>query len=157
MELEVQEQFDYNTALDAAEMLMRKHGVLEIKPIHVFSPGFYTRSIIVPPNTYLLSHVHKTEHQYIMSAGEIIIYTEDGGMMLYSGPYLGKTYAGTRRFALTLSKVTWTSIYATDIQPKNKTKKAFSDAVKSVEQELFENHLNTFLIKNQWPELQQHS
>ena len=147
--------YDYNEMLDIVECLMREHGTVEIEPISVFTPGLYTRSIIVPPDTYLLSYTHNTDHQFIMSEGEIVIYTEDAGMVLMGGPYLGKTLKGTRRFAKTLSKVVWTSIHATDIQPKNGSKIAMRDAVKCVEAELFLKRENIFLIKAReelkWP------
>lgn len=149
MEAQVQPIFDYNETLATVEILMREHGTIEVETIHEFSPGIYTRSIIVPPNVYLLSYVHKTEHQFIMSEGHIVIYTPDAGMVLMGGPYLGKTYPGNQRFALTLSKVTWTSIHATDIQPKNNSKRAKDAAIKLVEKELFQKNENLLLIKSQ--------
>lgn len=148
MEAQLQPHFDYNELLGTVEALMREHGTVEVETIHEFSPGIYTRSIIVPPNVYLLSYIHKTEHQFIMSEGEIVIYTPDLGMLLMGGPYLGKTYPGNQRFALTLSKVTWTSIHATSVQPKNHSKKAKEIAIKRVEKELFQKNENVFLIKS---------
>jgi|SRR5579863_2489474 len=149
MEAEIlQPKITYDDFLDAVELQMHIHGTLHIEPHHAFTPGLYTRSIVnIPPNVWLLSHVHKTEHQFILSKGNLVIFSKDGQMKLYGAPYIGKTRSGTRRLALTTSYVTWTSIHATSIYPKNKTKKALNEAIKEVEAELFANHENVFLIK----------
>ncbi len=141
-------QISYDEFLDAVELQMHECGLVHIEPVHEFTPGLYTRSIVdIPANTWLLSHIHKTEHQFIMSKGTIVIFTNDGNMNLYGAPFLGKTMPGTRRLALTADTVTWTSIHATKVYPKNKSKRAFKEAVKAVEAELYANHENIFLIK----------
>lgn len=146
----LQKNITYDELLDAVEVEMHKQGLVDITIIHMFTPGLYTRSMVdVPPGTYLLSHIHKTEHQFIMSKGQIVIYTEDEGMKIISAPYLNKTRPGTRRFAQAYDHVTWTSIHATDIQPKDDSVEAFEEAVRLVEAELFEKHQNIFLINKE--------
>lgn len=143
-------QLTYDTLLDAVEVQMRQNGLVEVPIVHVFSKGLYTRSMVdVPPDTYLLSHIHNSQHQFILSKGQIVVYTEQGGMVFLQSPYLGVTEPGTRRFAKTTDCVTWTSIHATDIGPKDDSKEAFDDAVRLVESELYEKHENIFLIKVQ--------
>ena len=147
MEETLQLAFDYHLTLDAIEYLMKEMGSVDIPHSGVFSPGMYTRSIIVPPDYYLLSYIHKTKHQFILSYGKIVIYTPDEGMVFIHGPYLGMTEAGTQRFAKTLSLIAWTTIHPTSIQPADDSEEAFKEAEKLVEAELFETHENIFLIK----------
>ena len=147
-------QITYDTLLDAVEARMSELGTVDIPVVHVFSPGLYTRSMVdVPPDTYLVSYIHKTPHQFIMSKGKIVVYTEKEGMVILQAPYLNLTEAGTRRFAKTMDYVTWTSIHATNIQPKDDSKEAFDEAVRLVEEELFEKRENVFLFKAQDLEL----
>lgn len=126
---------------------MSVNGLVDVPIVHRFTPGLYTRSMVdVPAGTYLLSYIHKDPHQFIMSKGKIVIYTQEG-MKLIVAPFLGETMPGTRRLAKVIEPVTWTSVHATTIQPKTNTKKSFNTAVKLVEGELYEKHQNIFLIK----------
>jgi hypothetical protein len=144
----LQKTITYDELLDAVEVQMHMYGVVDIPVIHTFTPGLYTRSMVdVPPGTYLLSYNHTTEHQFIMSKGQIVIYTKEEGMKLISAPYLGKTYPDTRRLAKTYDYVTWTSIHATSIYPASDSEEDFDFAVKQVEEEIFEKRENIFLIK----------
>lgn len=144
----LQKNITYDELLDAVEVQMHENGLVKVKIIHEFTPGLYTRSMVnVPPNTWLLSLIHKQEHQFIMSKGKIIVFTEEDGMKMIVAPFLGKTMPDTRRFARTADYVTWTSIHPTPIQPKNKSKKAIKEAIKLVESELYENRENLLLIK----------
>lgn len=148
MNKSLQPKYSYDDLLDAVEVQMHKNGIVNIPIVHQFTPGLYTRSMVdVPPDTYLLSHIHNTEHQFIMSKGQIVIYSQEGAMVLFQSPYLGITDPGTRRLAKTTDYVTWTSIHATDIYPKDESQEAFDEAVRLVEIELYEKHNNIFLIK----------
>jgi hypothetical protein len=140
----------YDELLDAVELQMHLNGLVQIKPISIFTPGLYTRTIVIPPDTYLLSHIHKTEHQFFLSKGEIVIYNrEDDGkltMTQYGGPWIDITYPNTRRFAKTLTETVWTSIHATNILPEDNSEKALIQAEILVEKELYEKRENIFLI-----------
>lgn len=148
MEALIQTHEDYNELLDAVEFMMHEHGLVEIEPFHAFTPGLYTRTIKVPADTFLLSNIHKTEHQFIMSCGKIVIYTEDNGIIFYEAPFLGITMSGTRRLAKTVMPTTWTSIHATNIYPRNNSKGALREAIRLVEAELYDKHENLFLINS---------
>src|ERR1700761_1730516 len=92
------ENYSYDDVLDRVEYLMLKSPEsVKLKTEHVFTPGLYSRTIKIPADTYLISYEHLTEHQFVMSSGEIVIYDKKG-MIFINGPYLGKTQAGTRRF-----------------------------------------------------------
>lgn len=146
----IQRTITYDELLDAVELQMHNHGVVDIPITHVFTPGLYTRSMVdVPPGTYLLSYNHITEHQFIMSKGQIVIYTKEEGMKLVVAPYLGKTYPDTRRLAKTYDYVTWTSIHPTHIYPASDSQDDIDFAVKQVEEEIFEHRENIYLIKAQ--------
>ena len=129
--------YNYNEMLNALEKEMHKAGVVDIEAHSFFTPGLYTRSVIIPPNMYVLSHLHNTEHQFIMSTGEIIIYTENDGMIYIKAPYIGKTSSNTRRLAKTLTEVTWTSLHATNIHPNSESEDDIRIAIERVESELY--------------------
>lgn len=141
------ESYNYHDVLDAVEYLMLKHpDPVKVKTDHVFTPGLYSRTIKVPADTYLISFEHKTEHQFLMSSGQIVIYDENG-MVFLQGPFLGKTTAGNRRFAKSITEVVWTTFHATDIYPSNNSKDSVSAAIEAVETELYNKKENIYLIK----------
>lgn len=138
--------------IDELEAIVLKEGNLVECPLkHVFTPGLYTRTILMPVNAVLTSMVHRREHQYIVSKGSALVRIGDGEWQKISAPYIGKTPAGARRVLFILEECVWTSIHHTNIQPLNDTKEAFDLAVEEVEDEIYVKRENTVLggfIKN---------
>jgi hypothetical protein len=143
----VKQTYSYNDLVDCIEFEMYKNGLFDVSMTDLFTPGMYSRTIIVPPNVYLTSLVHKTEHQYLVSKGAIVIYTEDNGMVLIQSPYLGITLPGVRRFAKTVTDVVWTTFHPTNIQPKSNSEEDINSARELVEKEIFEKYENLLLVK----------
>jgi|SRR5215471_1478565 len=82
---------------------------------HLFTPGMYVREITMPAGTAVVSHVHKTEHPFVISKGSVTVWTERYGVMMpsnLSAPYTGITTPGTRRVLYVHEETIWTTFHA---------------------------------------------
>jgi hypothetical protein len=153
--------------IDELEAVVLRDGILVDCPLkHIFTPGLYTRTILMPVDAVLTSMIHRREHQYIVSKGAALVKIGEGEWQKISAPYIGKTPAGARRILYILEECVWSSIHHTKIQPLNDSKEAFDLAVAAVEEEVYiqrENPLvggfvkgNTVIKKiDKWPDGQQ--
>lgn len=64
---------------------------------HRFTPGLYTREILNPAGSLIVTKIHKTEHQFILIEGTLSIWTFEEGWRTVTGPHIGATQPGTRR------------------------------------------------------------
>lgn len=64
--------------IERLEAHMQQLPQADIQTEHHFAPGLYTRTITIPAGATLTGRVHKTEHIFIVSKGEIMLATEDG-------------------------------------------------------------------------------
>lgn len=81
--------------------------------VHRFTPGLYIRELTVPAGVVVTTAIHKTEHPFVISKGEVSVYTEDAGWVRLAAPYTGITQAGTRRLAIVHQETTWTTFHVT--------------------------------------------
>ena len=81
---------------------------------HRFTPGLYTREIFMPKGTLVISKIHKTEHQYIISKGVVSVWIEGVGTKKLQAPYHGITKPGTRRILFIHEDCIWTTFHATN-------------------------------------------
>lgn len=105
---------EYHKYIDAIEAQMQDIGTCEFEMTDFFCGGMYIRSIFIPAGSYLTSKIHKYEHTFFISQGNITIFTETGGEETIEAPYLGVTKANTRRFARANTDVIWTTHHRTD-------------------------------------------
>jgi hypothetical protein len=138
--------------IDELEAVVLRDGTLIDCPLkHVFTPGLYTRTILMPLGAIITSMVHREEHQYVVSKGTALVKIRDGEWLRISAPYVGITKAGTRRVLLIEEECIWTTAHATKIRPLNDSKEAFDLAVEAVEDQIFvkrENPLLGGFLKN---------
>lgn len=86
---------------------------------HRFTPGMYSREILMPAGTLLTSKIHKTEHQYVVTEGIAHVWTEETGVLTIKAPYVGITKPGTRRMLYIEQDCRWITFHPTtetDIQ-----------------------------------------
>ena len=71
----------------------------DIVTMHSFRPGFYERTIVIPPWTVLTGAEHKTAYQVRIGKGTIAVNVDNGGVKIMSAPMLFDVGAGyaTRR------------------------------------------------------------
>lgn len=86
--------------------------------LHVFTPGLYTRQILMPAGTLLTSRIHLFEHPYIISAGVVSVWDLETGWQTFRAPHIGVTKPGTRRVLYIHEDCIWTTSH---LNPDNET------------------------------------
>lgn len=91
---------------------MQKGFVLDLPVKHRFTPGIYVRELRLPAGVAVVTMVHKTEHPYVVSAGKLLVWTKEAGVVQITAPYCGITKPGTCRLAVTLEPTVWTTFHS---------------------------------------------
>lgn len=85
----------------------------EPKITNHFAPGVYMRQMDVNAGDWVVSKMHRTEHQNILLKGAVTLITEDGIKTLHA-PVIVKSQAGTKRIGYFLEDSSWLTIHPTD-------------------------------------------
>lgn len=109
-----QESLDACRKVDQLQVAFLKMPQVECPLVHRFTPGLYSRQIFVPASTLTVTKVHGTEHQFVISQGDISIWVDGVGVKRFSAPYHGITKAGTRRLIMHHTDVILTTFHPTD-------------------------------------------
>lgn len=80
---------------------------------HYFSGGMYGRKLVVPAGMVIVGKVHKTDHLFICSKGEMIVWTENGMRKIVAGDVI-ESKAGTKRVGLALTETIGVAVMITD-------------------------------------------
>lgn len=102
--------------------------------IHGFADGMYIRTIFMPKGSKVTSKIHKKKHPYVITAGELDVWSEDKGVQHIKAPFHGITEAGTRRVLQCHTDTVWTTYHATSLTD-----------VAEIEKEIIEPHDNPLL------------
>lgn len=94
---------------------MREGPQIDCPLEHRFTPGLYARELTVPKGTMVVTQMHRTEHQYIVSKGRILVWSEEGGSVEINAPHHGITKPGTIRLAVALEDTIWTTFHPTEL------------------------------------------
>lgn len=81
---------------------------------HSFIDGVYVRTIFIPAGTVIVGKIHKHSHANILSQGEVVVFTEEGGREYLKGPLTMTSPAGCKRAVYAITDTTWTTIHRTD-------------------------------------------
>lgn len=113
-----------NASIDAFEIGMLRDLVPVDCPLdHKFTPGLYTRTILMPKGTMVTSKIHKTEHPYIVSKGACVVAILDDvdgpRVETIVAPHVGITKPGTRRVLFMLEDTIWTTCHAISDEEQN--------------------------------------
>lgn len=116
------------SALEAAERAKNNERVNEVERMiaeaaetsphecsvtHRFTPGLYSREILMPKGTLLTSKIHRTEHQYVVLQGVAHVWTDDEGVVTIKAPFVGITKPGTRRILFIEEDCRWITFHPT--------------------------------------------
>jgi hypothetical protein len=83
-----------------------------IVTLHSFRPGFYERTIVIPPWTVLTGAEHKTAYQVRLGKGTIAINVDDGSVKIMTAPAVFGAEIGIQRALHSFEEeVIWTDIY----------------------------------------------
>jgi len=86
--------------LNDFEAALAKLPSAEPPVVHRFTPGLYSREILLKKGIQCTSKIHKTEHQFLVSKGLFEMWSEETGWVMIDArakPYHGVTKPGTRR------------------------------------------------------------
>ncbi len=98
--------------IEKLEAELMKFPPAEIPTDHIFGPGFYARTIIIPADTTLTGKVHATEHIFMVTKGDITLATEDG-IRRVQAPFQMVCRPGLKRVGYTHSETTCVNIHIT--------------------------------------------
>lgn len=114
------------------------------------TPGILAKQAILQPGQWAMSEIHKTTHQWNVSAGVLDVYDEITGMTRVEAPDDGITLAGTRRFVHTHSDVViWTTYHRCDLITEENWDKLTREDLEEIEKRLLEN----IIVPNENPYL----
>jgi hypothetical protein len=111
---ETEDEFLASLGLDQAETFIENLPPAECPTTHHFLPGWYIREITMPAGTILTSKIHKTEHPYHVSKGEVSVWTQNQGTIRIRSPHSGITQPNTRRLIYVWEECVWTTFHKND-------------------------------------------
>ena len=110
----IPEKVNFKEAITAGENFLKTLPQLELKVFHHFAPGVYARELHIPSGVVLTGAIHKTEHLFILSAGEIEQISEHAGLERIKAPFTCISKPGAKRLGVSLTDVVVTTIHATN-------------------------------------------
>jgi hypothetical protein len=121
--------------LDAVESkISEDFAPAEVPVLHSFSLGFYVRQVLMLAGTTITSKIHRTRHAFVMSEGDILVWSLNAGVKRYSGYNVGITEPGTRRLLCAIEDTVWTTFHETK-----------STDLAEIEKEIIQPHENPLL------------
>src|SRR5690606_4681966 len=103
-------------ALDFLELKMSElpEQMVDCPLDHTFTPGLYCRTIYMPKGSLIVSRVHNTMHQFIISKGAAMVFTEGKGWETLSAGIHGITTPGARRLLYIIEDTIWSTFHPLD-------------------------------------------
>ena len=90
-------------------------------------PGGYAREISVPAGITLTGAVHKQESIIILSAGHMVLFTEDGPLDIRA-PFTMNCAPGAKNIATAIEDCVWTNFFVTDETDPEKIVEVLSES-----------------------------
>jgi hypothetical protein len=100
--------------IDLLEEQLAQFEQIECELTHTFTNGLYSRRVLLPADSLLTSKIHKTQHQFVVTKGRVLVYDGNGPAKLIEAPYYGITEPNTRRVLYTFEDTEWTTFHVTD-------------------------------------------
>ncbi len=92
-----------------------------------FTDTMYAREVTIPAGTTVVGAVHKVQNLMTLSAGRVIIATEDGPLEL-EAPHTRIMEPGCKNAVTTLTQAVWTNYYATTERDPDKLCRLLTEA-----------------------------
>ena len=80
---------------------------------HRFAEGCYVREIFIPKGMALTGKIHKHSHPNFLLRGEVLVYTEQGGVEHLKAPLAMISEPGTKRVVVALADTVWITVHVT--------------------------------------------
>ncbi len=111
---------EFENQLQKNPAALNKNNLQKLNPVkHSFADGCYIREIFNPANELLITKIHKKNHPFFLTQGEMSILTELGVEHI-KAPYNGITKAGTKRIIYTHTDCVFITVHATQQTDINK-------------------------------------
>ena len=81
---------------------------------HLFAPGLYLRTIVMPADTFVVGKTHATAHPNILISGEVTVWTHEDGVQRLQAPKAWVSSAGVKKALYTHTECVWMTAHATD-------------------------------------------
>jgi hypothetical protein len=98
--------------IERLEDELRRLPAAEVPTEHTFGPGFYARTITLEAGMVLTGRVHRTEHIFVLSKGELTVVTDEGSARIQA-PYQAVCRAGLKRAGYAHTEVVCSNIHLT--------------------------------------------
>lgn len=85
----------------------------ECPVVHKFAPGVYMREILMPRNTFVIGHQHKTKHFNIVLTGRAIVMM-DGVVNHVTAPCTFVSEPGVRKVLYIIEPMRWATCHVTE-------------------------------------------
>lgn len=126
--------------VELMEAMMLQCDQVDMPLQHMFAHGVYMRMGTIPKGSYLIGHMHKTDHLNVLLSGRVSILM-DGETSEFTAPCVFKASAGVRKMIYAHEDSTLANIHGTDCTDldriedeliiKSDTNVLFQDGIKS--------------------------
>ncbi|WP_167313414.1 hypothetical protein [Ralstonia insidiosa] len=96
----------------ALEREIQKQPPVDFPIRHYYAPGLYAREITIRKGYVLTGAVHKTENLAVLSAGRLLLVTENG-VVEVAAPHTLTVKPGQKNAAYALEDSVWTNFFPT--------------------------------------------
>ena len=86
---------------------------IEVDTEHYFNGGMYCRKMFWRAGTLIVGKIHKSDHFFMCTSGEIIAWSEKGMITLKAGDVI-ESKAGTKRVTLAVKDSIGVTVHKTD-------------------------------------------
>jgi len=131
---------DISKSVDQLEASLLEMPQVDCPLKHTFTPGLYSRQIFMPKDSVIVSKIHKTEHQFVVSMGVAFVKVNDEEWEEIKAPYIGITKPGTRRVLVIGEDCIWTTFHPATEFPKDDSEESLLDAVAKIEERIILKH-----------------
>jgi quercetin dioxygenase-like cupin family protein len=103
-----------NDRVDSVHRYLASLPAVDLPITHRFAPGCYAREMFLPKGVMAISKVHRTEHFFVMLAGQMSVWDAENGVQQVSAGHIGITKPGTRRIGFAHEDCRWVTFHPTD-------------------------------------------
>lgn len=103
----------YNNKIEQAEEALLDLPQSGVPLEHAFAPGVYLRQVVMPANTIVIGHQHKTKHFNVVLTGKAIVVM-NGDRHIIQAPCIFVSEPGVRKVLYIIEEMRWATIHPTD-------------------------------------------
>ena len=104
---------DPGQKVELLEAMMLQCDQVDVPLQHLFAHGVYMRMGTIPKGSFLIGHMHKTDHLNVLFSGKVSILM-NGEVKEFTGPCVFKAEAGVRKMIYAHEDATLANIHGTD-------------------------------------------